>query len=86
MKAFLQLQFSYTQADQDDILPILDQILNMPQVLNLWYIYDLKGFTGWANQGGPGGHFFIFKLWLLGVPGPRMRCMRANFILGNGAS
>ena len=73
MKAFLHLQVNCTHDDQNGVLLILDQILNTPQVLNLWYIQDLKGLTLWANQGGPGVHFFIFKLWLLGVPGPRMR-------------
>ena len=53
----------------------------------IWQRLRKRGFAGWANVGGLGGHFFISKLWLVGVPGPGcMRCMRANFILGNGAS
>ena len=82
MKAFLHLQESCTHADQDT------NSANSRSNLEMCHKFDdLKGFTGWANQGGLGGHFFLLKLWLLGVPGPACkRCMRANFILGNGAS
>ena len=86
MEAFLHLQFSYTQADQDGILPILDQILNTPQVLNLWYIFWFEGVYWMGQSRRSWGPFLHLQAVVVGGPWASHEMHARQFHLGDGAS